>query len=327
MIMYMEKTFERWSCALFLAAALIMMSCGGQDGRGAEATVATGDVYSALRDSLRVIAAETAGEVGVALLVDGKDTVTVNDVDRYPLMSVFKLHQAVALCHELEGQGSTIDTVLDIRRADLDPGTWSPMMRDCTETSFTLSARRMMEYTLMLSDNNASNLMFSHLLTVARTDSFIATLIPRDGFAIAVTEAEMQRDHHLSQANHSSPMSTALLLERLFHGSILSPECQSFVCGALQQCRTGMDRISAPIAGEQGVVISHKTGSGYVNERGQLMAHNDAAYITLPDGRHYTLVVFVKDFSGSEQEASAVIASVSAVTYRFLRRKGGDLCR
>jgi len=179
----------------------------------------------------------------------------------------------------------------------------------------------MMEYTLMQSDNNASNLMFRRLVSVARTDSFIATVIPRDGFAIAVSEAGMQRDHDLCYANHSSPLSTAMLLERLFNDSILSSGDRDFVCSALRQCRTGVDRISAPLVGEQGVAIAHKTGSGYTNDRGELMAHNDTAYITLPDGRHYSLVVFVKDFSGNEQQASMLISRVSDITYRFLMRR------
>jgi len=36
-------------------------------------------------------------EVGVAIIADGKDTVTVENNRRYPLMSVFKLHQALAV--------------------------------------------------------------------------------------------------------------------------------------------------------------------------------------------------------------------------------------
>ncbi len=305
----------------FMTIVAILTSCGDRSAsNGAEAPLAVRS-YAILMDSLTAIAAEAPGEVGIAVVVDGEDTVTVNNDDKYPLMSVFKLHQAVALCHELEGQGSTIDTVLDIDRAELAPDTWSPMLRDCTETRFALSARRMMEYTLMQSDNNASNLMFRRLVSVARTDSFIATVIPRDGFAIAVSEAGMQRDHDLSYANHSSPLSTAMLLERLFNDSILSSGDRDFVCSALRQCRTGVDRISAPLVGEQGVAIAHKTGSGYTNDCGELMAHNDAAYITLPDGRHYSLVVFVKDFSGNEQQASMLISKVSDITYRFLMRR------
>lgn len=36
-------------------------------------------------------------EIGIAVIIDGKDTVTVNNDIHYPLMSVFKFHQALAL--------------------------------------------------------------------------------------------------------------------------------------------------------------------------------------------------------------------------------------
>lgn len=276
---------------------------------------------NALRDSLCAIVSSVPGEVGIAVIVDGKDTVTVNDIDVYPLMSVFKLHQAVALCHELDACGSSIDTVLDISRADLDPDTWSPMLKDYDTERFALSARELMEYTLMQSDNNASNVLFERLLSVARTDSIVATFVPRKGFAIAVSEAEMKRDHSLSHANHSSPLSVVMLLERLFGDSILTPACKAFVCNALRTCKTGVDRISAPLIDKEGVVVAHKTGSGYRNESGELMAHNDAAYIILPDGRHYTIAVFVKNLHGDEADASAIISRVSAQVYDFVMQQ------
>lgn len=303
---------------LFFAVGIFAVSCTGQNSVNQRSTADDENAYPALWDSLSTIAEDALGEVGIAVIVDGKDTVTVNDADIYPLMSVFKLHQAVALCHELESRGVAIDTVLNINQSELNPDTWSPMLKDYTEESFSLSVRKLMEYTLQQSDNNASNLMFRHLASVAVTDSFISTLLPRDGFRIAVSEAEMQQDHSLCYANHSSPLSAAILLERLFNDSILSAANQRFVCTALRNCKTGVDRISAPLVHEEGVTIAHKTGSGYRNENGELIAHNDAAYIMLPDGRHYTIVVFVKDFLGNEREASELISRISAQTYRCI---------
>lgn len=309
---------HRFLPLLVLVTAIIGASCTGGKVSNVGGTSVPVWSYDGLEDSLTAIADEAPGEVGIAIIVEGRDTLVVNNTDAYPLMSVFKLHQAVALCHELDAYGGSVDTVLDINRADLDLDTWSPMLTDYDMDFFRLSVRELMEYALMQSDNNASNLLFDRLLPVARTDSIIATLIPREGFAIAVSEAEMHRNHSLSYANHSSPLSSAMLLERLFGDSILLPASKDVVCNALRTCKTGVDRISAPLADKEGVVVAHKTGSGYRNERGELMAHNDVAYIILPDGRHYTIAVFVKDFRGDEADASAIISKVSALTYDFL---------
>lgn len=298
-----------------LPAAVLYAAGDSQNGK-LERTEKT---YADMRDTIAAIVAEVPGEIGVAVIVNGKDTVTVNDADIYPMMSVFKLHQAVALCHWMRERGIPLDTAIRIDRNDLDPDTWSPMLKENTASFFKLTVRDLLEYALIQSDNNASNLLFDRFASVAETDSFITTLLPAGGFRIAFREADMQKDHELAYSNHSSPLATAVLMDRLFNDSIIDGESQTFICDALRRCKTGVDRISAPFAGMDDVVIAHKTGSGYVNSRGELVAHNDAAHITLPDGISYTIVVFVKDFAGDEKKASGIISRISRAVHDFLR--------
>ena len=86
----------------------------------------------------------------------------------------------------------------------------------------------------------------------------------------------------------------------------------------MRSCSTGTDRIAAPLINKDGITIAHKTGSGYINENGRLIAHNDAAYITLPDGTSYTLVILVKDFAGNEKQAAAIMARISDTVYQAI---------
>lgn len=289
-------------------AALCGYSCSTTSG-GADAAMRH------LADTLENVAAQYPARIGVALITDRGDTVTVNNTDTYPLMSVFKLHQAVAACHRLDSLGISLDSLVRINSTQLNPSTWSPMLKDHPEAVIELSVRDMMRYTLVSSDNNASNYMFDSIMGIASVDSFIATVIPRESFRLAVTEDAMWHDHDLCYDNHSSPLGVALLVNRLFSDSIVSPLSRGFICDAMSRCVTGNDRIAAPLAGKDGVTVAHKTGSGFRDTAGILAAHNDAAYITLPDGRHYTLVVLVRDFNGSERQASAAIARISAIVY------------
>ena len=109
-------------------------------------------------------------------------------------------------------------------------------------------------------------------------------------------------------------------MNRLFTDSLVSHEKQSFITATLKECVTGVDRISAPLLDKAGVTIGHKTGSGYTNEHGVLAAHNDVAYISLPDNTCYSLAVFVKDFKGNESEAAKAIARISATVYSLLEQ-------
>lgn len=275
------------------------------------------DYRTGLEKELTAIADSAKGDVGIALIYDG-DTLTVNNDAIYPMMSVFKLHQAVALCRMFEENGTSLDSGMTLRRSELDPDTWSPMLKDHTGEEISLPLRRLLEYTLIESDNNASNEMFVRLMPPAACDSVIALIIPRGSFEIRFNEAEMQTDHSRAYSNRTSPLGAAILIDRLFTDTLVGKSYQDFIKSALLRCQTGPDKISAALSETEGITIGHKTGSGYRDENGRLAASNDVAFISLPDGRHYALAVFVKDFDGTDAEAAATIARVSAAVIKAL---------
>lgn len=305
--------------AWLMVAVVALSACSGASARRESIAVHQQPQLQPLRDSLTNIAAGCPGEVGIALITDSGDTLTVNNETKYPLMSVFKLHQAIALCDLFERRSIPIDTVVTLDRSQLNPETWSPMLKDFPEDrQIALPVRELMRYTLMQSDNNASNYMFETLCSVAATDSCVSELIPRESFRLMVTEADMWSNHSLCYENRSSPLGAAQLINRLFTDPKLLPANGGFIRETLQECKTGTDRIVAPLLDKEGVIVAHKTGSGFRDADGVLSAHNDVAYVMLPDGRHYALAVFIKDYHGSETEAAAVIACISAVVYDFL---------
>lgn len=310
-----KKTLILSVCVLTLVALIAVFY---KPGKGKARPV---DREQLLADSISQIVSSYPGEIGVALIIDSADTITVNNSSIYPMMSVFKLHQALAICHDFDRKGLSLDTMISIRRDALDPDTWSPMLNDYPEASFSLSVRDLLRYTLAQSDNNASNLMFKRLVGVEATDSHIATLIPRQDFQIAYSEEDMSADHAKAYANYTSPLGAAMLINRLFNDSLVSNEKQAFIINTLQECKTGTDRIAAPLLGKDNISIAHKTGSGYTNADGILAAHNDVAYVTLPDGTSYALAVFVKDFKGNETEAAKAIARISTAIYSILSTK------
>ena len=143
--------------------------------------------------------------------------------------------------------------------------------------------------------------------------------IYKRNFKIAYTEEEMSADHDKAYSNYTSPLGAAILMNRLFTDNLVSDQKQSFIRNTLKECKTGTDRIVAPLLDKKGVAIAHKTGSCYV-ENGVLAAHNDVAYICLPNNIRYTLAVFVKDFEGNESQASQYIAHISEKVYSVLAR-------
>ena len=79
---------------LISLVAVFMAACTGSKN--------TAVSYDALVERIDSIIAVRPGQFGVAVIVDSRDTVTVNNSDDYPLMSMFKLHEALGVCHVLD---------------------------------------------------------------------------------------------------------------------------------------------------------------------------------------------------------------------------------
>lgn len=272
-----------------------------------------------LEERLEEIVKDLPGQVGVAVIVDGRDTVAVNNSADYPLMSLFKLHQALACCHILEENGTGLDSVMTIDRKTLDMETWSPMIGDYKEERLRLTVRELLRYILVSSDNNASNILFDSIISPEETDRYIRSAIPSGEFRIIHRESDMKRDMGKSYENRSSPLAYAVLVDKIFNDSLVSPGNQAFIREAMADCQTGLERINAGLPKDEGIGFAHKTGSGYVNSRGEIVAVNDGGYVSLPSGKGYSIAVLIKDFGGSQQEAEKVISRISEAVYESVR--------
>ena len=75
---------------------------------------------------------------------------------------------------------------------------------------------------------------------------------------------------------------------------------------------TGPKRIKGMLP--PGTVVAHKTGSsGTIN--GLTRATNDIGIVTLPDGKHLAVAVFVSDTKVGTEASEAVIAKVARATW------------
>ena len=105
-------------------------------------------------------------------------------------------------------------------------------------------------------------------------------------------------------------MAAAELMEIFRREPLFAQEYKDFIYQTMVECKTGQDRLVAPLA-DKGVVIGHKTGTGDLNA-------NDIGFVLLPDGRTYSIAVFVKDSEESFAENSKIIADISRIVYEYM---------
>lgn len=297
----MRKTF----LLVLIAVALCSMlpSC---DSRKND-TAAT----NKLRDRISEYASTLDAEIGIAVIFNGSDTLTYGNEICYPMMSVYKFPQALAVADYLHKKRIPMSTTITVDSTMLRPDTYSPMAMKYGSKTQDIGIDTLLYYSLVLSDNNACDILFN-LIGGTKSVSAYLNSINANGISVTNTESEMHADNSLCYANSATPMAMARLFEK-FHTQLSSstPEMQA-VATTMKQCRTGLDRLPAPLGGT-GAEISHKTGTGFVNADNRLSGFNDAGTITLPNGKHYSMAVFIKDGIYSPENASRIIADISRI--------------
>ena len=253
--------------------------------------------------------------IGVAIIDSNGDTIEINGDKHYPMMSVFKFHQAIAISQYL-GYPGILTKRCPIDDGDMCSDTWSPMLRDFPGGLTSADLTLLLKYSLIESDNNACDIIFKNLLSPFQTDSLMHSFYPGD-YAICQTEREMNNNISLCYNNYSTPKAAAGLVDKFFvhHGS----EAALVVKALMGGTKTGLSRIKAGLGA--GATLFHKTGTGHC-EDGYIQAVNDIGIVlyTRPDGTtgYYSIAVFVKDFKGSLEEAEKQIADISNIAWRHL---------
>jgi len=122
----------------------------------------------------------------------------------------------------------------------------------------------------------------------------------------------MAGSEQVQYRNWATPDAMVHLLCVLQRGRGLSASSRRLLLGLMTGSTTGPDRIRGLLP--VGTVVAHKTGSsGTVN--GLTRATNDVGLITLPDGRHLAVAVFVSDTRASDTVQARVIAKIARTAW------------
>ena len=194
-----------------------------------------------LRRDLEKAVEGVDARVGIAVLSPSGESAAVNGGEDFPMMSVFKLHQALAVCDRLHDNGRSLNETVDIKAEDMALETYSPLKDRYPNGGITLSVAELTEYTLKKSDNIACDILFDRIVSPEETDAFICEKAGIDGVKIRYNEAEMQADPMRAYENSTTPTEAVRLTERLWKNEILPEEQTVFIKKLMIECETGAD--------------------------------------------------------------------------------------
>ena len=271
-----------------------------------------------LQTALQTYIDSQDARIGVAVIYNGTDTIEVGGCESFPMLSVYKFPQALAVADYCRRNGIAFTDTIAIRADEIKENTWSPLRDIYGASDLRLPIGELLALTLQQSDNNACDILFRLIGGPAVADSLINGL----GFleiVIESTEDEMHRDTSLCYRNSSTPLEMARLLEH-FNTTIRNQGAEyEAIAGLMETCATGTDRLMPPLK-DSGAVLGHKTGTGDTDADGRLIAVNDCGYVNLPDGNRYSIAVFITGSEADMPSTSAMIAEISRLVFEHRPR-------
>lgn len=248
-------------------------------------------------------------EVGVAIRqLESGDTISFNGSDRFPMQSVYKFHVALAVLHAVDKGKLSIDQQVYLRKEDLMPNTHSPIADEYPDGNVSLTVRQLISYTVAKSDNSGCDILFRLVGGPPKVHEYIRELGVLE-VAIANTENEMHQNQDLQYKNWTTPVAMVQLLDLLYRGKILLPSTRHVLLEIMENTNTGNKRIKGNLP--MGTLVAHKTGTSGQNEKGVLGALNDVGIITLPNGQHVAIALFISNTKESMSTLEGLMAAIS----------------
>lgn len=265
-----------------------------------------------LRTVLHTIASKYKATVGVGVIhIESGDTVTLNNEVHFPMQSVYKFPQALAVMNQIDQGKLRLNQVYHVTKADLLDETWSPLKKKYPEGNVDLTVAELLDYSVSKSDNIACDILFQLAKGTKPVNQFIHQIGIKN-MEIVATEHEMRSDWKIQYANWSTPLEMARLLEGFQQKKYLSDSSNLFLMNLMIESMNDPGRIKALIP--EGTLVAHKTGTSD-SRNGVYDACNDVGLITLPDGTHVALSVFVSKSSEGYDNTRKLIAELAKAVY------------
>jgi beta-lactamase class A len=271
-----------------------------------------------VRKQIEQLSLAAQGRVGVAItLLETGESVGVLEDQKFPMQSVYKFPIGMAVLHRVDQGELKLNQKVVVTKADyVLPGQHSPI-REKYPNGTTLTVRELLRYMVSDSDGSACDVLLRLLGGAQSVKTYLATLDVRD-INVVNTEKEIGQKNSVQYDNWAKPAAVADLLKKLHQRKGLSGQSQKLLLRLMTETRTGLNRIKGLLPAK--TLVAHKTGSSGMVD-GIAAATNDVGIISLPNGQHLAIAVFVSDAAADMKQRERVIANIARAGWDYWTRK------
>ena len=280
---------------------------------------------SHLQKQIDEIATAAQGRVGVAAMLLPENAtgskpaieselpllVSLNVREHFPMQSVYKLPIGMAVLNQVDAGKLALAQKVRITKDDFIGRSSHSPIRDRNPNGAELSVGELLAWMLKESDGTASDVLMRLAGGPAAIQAYLTELKISD-LKVVDTEKAFAEDHSLQYRNWTTPRAAVALLQALFEGRGLSPASRSLLLRLMTESNTGPNRLKGGLP--PGTNVAHKTGTSGTDQ-GVTAATNDIGIVTLPNGKHLAIAVFVADSKAREAVREGVIAQVAKAVW------------
>ncbi len=266
-----------------------------------------------LYSTIKMIADAAKGRVSVSV-IDIENSVRFDYYGDEPcvMQSVFKFPIALAILDRIDKGEFSLQHKIHITPKEMTKYTWSPMRDSFPDGNVNITFEKLLRYMVSQSDNIACDVLLHHLGKPKTVEKYIRKFGIED-FSIKYNEAGMHKKWNNQYKNWCTPKEMAKLLQLFYQGKIISKPNTEFLYQLMAETTTGQNRLVNLLPA--GTIVAHKTGSSDTDSKGMSAAVNDVGIITLPNGKHIAIAVFVNDAYAPYEILESVIAQIGKAVY------------
>jgi beta-lactamase class A len=301
----------RANISLVLALFLTLASCSKKAVIQSTLSKPEPARFDNLRDSVTQIAALAKGHVGVSAMIleTGETVAALNPRDHFPMQSVYKLPISMAVMQQVDVGKIKLEQKVAVTKSDfVRAGQHSPI-RDRNPDGAEITVSELIRFAISESDGTASDVLMKLAGGPQAVQAYLNNLSVND-LIVLNTEKEIGQDWQVQYRNFSTPDAAVALLRALHEKRGLSESSQALLLKYLVESTPGAKRLKGLLPA--GTTVAHKTGTSGA-QKGVTAATNDIGIISLPNGKHLAIAVFVSDSPTDEATREDVIAKIAKV--------------
>ena len=270
-------------------------------------------VDTQLQKEVTDIAGELDGKVGVyAVEIESGRSIALREKDHYPMQSVVKLPIAMTVLSMVDQRKLQLGQIVNVATDDMTSTNQRSPIRDLNPDGTQLSIEELLKAAVSESDGTAADVLQRIAGGADAVQRHVESLGVTD-MKIKYSHKEFSREWSLQYENWATPIATVDLLRDLWTNGSLSKASTEMLLRFMTESHNPDNRLLGMLP--KGTVVAHKTGTGGT-QGGVTSAINDVGIITLPNGKHVLIAVYIQDSTHKGgANAHETIAKIAKAVY------------